>query len=139
MYYKLNRDAVRALRNAKGLTQKGLAQKLFVGASTVACWESQSSSIHEDELKKMAQFFGVAKDYLIEQNSDIKDKKKLAAALEEAADLIQSCEEDKPSELDIRQALMDIDTVRWNGRKLSDEDVKKIVSIIDISVGGVAS
>lgn len=53
------------LRNAKGLTQDELAQKLFVSRTAVSKWESGRGYPNIDYLKAISEFFGVTVDQLI--------------------------------------------------------------------------
>lgn len=58
-------NRLRELRNAKNMTQKDLADMLFVTPQAVSKWESDSAEPSLDILGKIAAHFGVSVDYLI--------------------------------------------------------------------------
>ena len=57
-------EIIRKLRNEKGLTQDELAKKLEVSASSIAMLESNRRSGNREVETKMANFFGVSRDFL---------------------------------------------------------------------------
>ena len=58
---------IRAMRNERGLTQQQLADALGVNKQTVCEWEHGRTFPRIDTLRKLAQYFGVTIDYLLEQ------------------------------------------------------------------------
>lgn len=53
------------LRNAKGLTQEELAQKLFVSRTAISKWESGRGYPNIESLKEIAKFFEITIDQLL--------------------------------------------------------------------------
>jgi len=58
-------ERIKELRNQKGYTQKGIAQKLSVAQSTVAMWETGKREPDLDTVQKIADVFGVTVDRLL--------------------------------------------------------------------------
>lgn len=69
MKVKFNEN-LKKVRKSKGLTQKALAEKLGVALSTVAMWETGSRQPDYQMLNKIAEFFGVSFDDLLEDKSE---------------------------------------------------------------------
>ncbi|MFT8493535.1 MAG: XRE family transcriptional regulator [Liquorilactobacillus nagelii] len=53
------------LRMTKKMSQIELAKALNVSPSTIGMWETNQRAIKDDQLKKIATFFGVSSDYLL--------------------------------------------------------------------------
>lgn len=66
-------ERLKSLRNEHQMSQKMLAEKLFVSQQAVAKWENPESkaSPNPDTIKKIADFFDVSIDYLLGK-TDIK-------------------------------------------------------------------
>lgn len=66
-------ERLKSLRNEHQMSQKMLAEKLFVSQQAVAKWENPESkaSPNPDTIKKLADFFDVSIDYLLGK-TDIK-------------------------------------------------------------------
>lgn len=60
---------LKELRENKGLSQKQLANKLDVSQSTVGMWESQKREPNFSTTEKIANFFGVSIDYLLDNTT----------------------------------------------------------------------
>ena len=58
-------ERLRDLRNERGISQKELANILFVSQQTVAKWETDRSTPNPEMISKIAQYFNVSSDYLI--------------------------------------------------------------------------
>lgn len=56
-------DQIKALRKGKGLTQQQLADILGIKRSTVANYEINRRAVGLEELRKIADYFGVGLDY----------------------------------------------------------------------------
>lgn len=56
---------IRELRKQAGLSQKDLAQKLFISQQSVGKWESGKNRPTPDTFLKLAELFGVTTDYLM--------------------------------------------------------------------------
>lgn len=62
---------LRKLRKKNGLTQLELSEKLGIGQSTIGMYESNIRKPSYEVIKKIANYFNVTVDYLI--NDDIED------------------------------------------------------------------
>lgn len=102
-------ERLRDLRNERGISQKELANILFVSQQTVAKWETDRSTPNPEMISKIAQYFNVSSDYLI----GMSDTKSITANI--------------PTDDDIKFAL-------FGGEKgISDEayeDVKRFAAFI---------
>ena len=58
---------LKELRTAHKLSQQKVADYLHVSRSTVGMWETGASQPDTGNLKKIADYFGVSIDYLLEQ------------------------------------------------------------------------
>lgn len=59
-------EQLKKLRNAKGVTQKELSEALFVSQQTVAKWETDRSTPNPEMIAKIARYFNISSDYLLE-------------------------------------------------------------------------
>ena len=59
-------EQIKALRQARGITQTSLALRLGVSKQSVSNWENNNIMPSIDMLVKMAQFFHCTTDYLLE-------------------------------------------------------------------------
>lgn len=62
-------NRLKELRKQKGLKQKDLAGLIGVSQSTLSEWESEKYQIDNDNLFKLADYFGVSVDYLLGRDS----------------------------------------------------------------------
>ena len=62
---------LKKLREREGISQKKLANKLEVAQSTVGMWESGKSNPEYETLRKIAKYFDVNIDYLVNGNQII--------------------------------------------------------------------
>ena len=58
-------EQLKSLRKRDKMSQKALAEKLFVSQQAVAKWEKDSATPNPDTLAKIADIFGVSVDYLL--------------------------------------------------------------------------
>ena len=63
-------DRLRELRLKKNLTQKELADILDVDRTAIAKYETGASGAKSEVLKKIADYFGVSVDYLLERSDN---------------------------------------------------------------------
>lgn len=56
---------IKELRESQGLSTRGLAEKLNIGASSISQYETDIRTPDIEVCKKFADFFGVSCDYLI--------------------------------------------------------------------------
>lgn len=65
---------IKDLRHSFDLTQKELAEKLGYSTHIICNWESKRSNPSIDDLVKVADFFQVSVDYLLEREDDFGNK-----------------------------------------------------------------
>ncbi len=58
-------ERLKELRKEQGLTQKQLAEKLFLDTSTVTKWETGQSEPKLETLVALAKFFNCSLDFLV--------------------------------------------------------------------------
>lgn len=69
----MNGNKLRKIRENKGLLQKEVADALKISASTIGMYEQNRREPDNDTLKKIANYFEVSTDYLLD-NSPIKSE-----------------------------------------------------------------
>lgn len=62
---------LRELREEKDLTQQQLADKIGISQKAISFWETDKRTPNTDDYIKIADFFGVTLDYLV--NREYKD------------------------------------------------------------------
>ena len=62
-------DRIRELRNSRSLSQVELAKQLHVSKQTISNWENNNVPPSIDTLIRIANFFDVSTDYLLEFNN----------------------------------------------------------------------
>ena len=62
---------LKEMREAKGLSQAELAQKIGVGISTVGMWESTNRTPGAKTLQRLISYFGCSIDYLLGRTNDV--------------------------------------------------------------------
>lgn len=60
---------LKLIRVAKGYTQAKVGEYMGVGSNCVSQWESGKRDPDYESLKKLAKYFGVTVDYLLENNT----------------------------------------------------------------------
>lgn len=70
-------NKLKELRTQHGLTQAQLAKKLNIGTSTIGMYESNIRKPSFEVLIKIAIFFNVSTDYLINDDEDDSDLKNI--------------------------------------------------------------
>lgn len=69
-------DNLKQLRKAKGITQTQFASEFNISAGTIAMWETGKRMPDTEMLRKIAQFFNVSIDYLLDnEKSPLDDTK----------------------------------------------------------------
>lgn len=61
-------NRIKRLRSARGLTQTELAVRLNMSKQAVSNWENDNIMPSIDMLMRLADFFGVTTDYLLERD-----------------------------------------------------------------------
>ena len=59
-------DNLKQLRKAKGITQTQFATEFNISAGTIAMWETGKRMPDTEMLRRIAQFFNVSIDYLLD-------------------------------------------------------------------------
>lgn len=78
-------DRLKELRTSKNLSQEELSQILEVRKSSISNWETGKSTPTFDMLTKIAEYFGVTIDYLLNfTQEDADNLERLKQALKEA-------------------------------------------------------
>jgi len=63
-------NRIKELRNKKGISQAKLAEYLQIAQNTLSYWEQGKYEPDQSTLKKIADFFDVSVDYLLERTDD---------------------------------------------------------------------
>lgn len=95
------------LRKERNLSQSDLAKIFSVNQNTISRWEKGERSPDPEQLKTIAQYFGVSVDYII-GNDEPTNK--------------------IPKDL---KRLLDEEEITLNGRMVSPEDKEKMLRIIE--------
>lgn len=129
MAIKFNENLKKARKN-KGLTQKALSEKLGVALSTVAMWETGSRQPDYQMLNRIADFFGISFDDLLEdkEEKETLDSDEIYVAYED--DEVFSIRE----LLRTRPEMKMLFSVSKNATK---EDIERTVAIIEALKGSV--
>ncbi|HGF7991472.1 helix-turn-helix domain-containing protein [Enterococcus faecium] len=81
-------DKLKELRKNKGIKQSDLAKALYLRQSSISDYENNRSTPNPDTLKKIAEYFNVSADYLLDITPKRKDK--LDYALESAIEELKN-------------------------------------------------
>ena len=91
---------LKELRTQKDLSQKALADLLFVSQQTVAKWETAKSTPNPDTLAKLSEIFDVPVGYLIGADQlKTEPSSKSSPILNELVDLCSSLSDDELHEV----------------------------------------
>ena len=104
-------DKLKELRLKKGLKQSELASMLGLSASAVGLYEQNRRNPDSEILLKYADIFDVSVDYILGNSGG----------------------ENKELMPEIRKFVSSQDGLMFNGEILSDDDLEKIMSAIEIS------
>lgn len=63
-------DILKKLRTDAGLKQSELAENLSISASAIGMYEQNRRNPDPDTIKKIAEFFNVSTDYLLQHNTN---------------------------------------------------------------------
>lgn len=97
-------DRLKELRKGKNLTQEEIGELCEVGKTTISNWENNITQPPFEIVNKLAQYFGVSVEYLLNFNQDDLDKiERLKQALKEAG--MWDYEMDDMSEEDFKKAM----------------------------------
>lgn len=110
-------------RAIKGLSQRALAEILNVSQQTIGSWETGRTEPDQQTLKKIANFFNVSVDYLLEQE-DINNP---SLSRKEKADIAKDLDE-------IKQQLLDSDQLMFDGMPMDEESITQILSALEVGM-----
>lgn len=65
-------ERLKQLRKKNKVSQKTLADALFISQQAIAKWESDKSSPNPETVRKIAEYFDVTTDYLLELDTENK-------------------------------------------------------------------
>ena len=111
----MNGRKLKSLRENKGLLQKELGDKIGISASTIGMYEQNRRDPDYDTLKKIAQYFNVSIDYLLDNN--VNDKKVDEELIEQQA---------------LKNVLQKAGFMKKN-EDLTDDELKKLINFIVIN------
>lgn len=86
-------DILKKLRSDIGLKQSELAEKLSISTSTIGMYEQNRRNPDPDTIKKIAEFFNVSTDYLLEHNANL-EIKSLDDEFPEGVDVLMRAKEE---------------------------------------------
>lgn len=89
---------LKELRNKNGLSQKALADLVFVSQQTVAKWETSKSTPNPDMIIKLSEIFHVPAGYLIGADN-IENSLRPSEMLDELVKLCSSLSDDELHEV----------------------------------------
>lgn len=67
-------ENLKLLRKTKGLTQTQFASTFNISTGTIAMWETGKRMPDSETLKRIAQFFNVSIDYLLDNEKKLPDE-----------------------------------------------------------------
>lgn len=102
-------EKIALLRSQKKLTQERLAQALGISRASLAKYETNKNEPDLDTIRKIANFFDVSIDYLLDNTTS------------------------KKQSVDIKEALEDKNKkATWGGKELTDEQREKLKRIFAV-------
>lgn len=84
---------LKALRENRGLSQKGLGEEIGVSDVMISMYEQGKKNPSIDTITKMANFFGVSVDYLLGQKLNNKDERDIKKDLDSIMNKVRSGED----------------------------------------------
>ncbi|MEL5938187.1 helix-turn-helix domain-containing protein [Tetragenococcus halophilus] len=115
-------DRLKKLRHSKQMTQQELADQLNISKQTIGSWERGRTEPPLDTLKKIANFFNVSIDYLINY-----DKKYWELTAEEEKDIAKQIENI------INQTENEAD-INFYGEPITEEDRELLANALEIGL-----
>ena len=120
------KDRLRERRKELKMSQRELAEKLFVSQQAIAKWETDKATPNPDMLAKLSEILGVSVDYLTEEDKrDTTDKDDLNTR--DKKDIAKDMES-------IREKLMNKDDgpVSFDGNNIDDADAELFLDAIEM-------
>lgn len=102
---------IASLRRRMSMTQPMLAEKMNVSRSTVTSWENDRRSVSNEDLVKLADYFGVTTDYLL-------------------GNVQVNPNEDTPKHIDVEDIVDDAAMLTSRNQALSDADRNAIRALL---------
>lgn len=119
-------NRLKELRKQKGLKQKDLAGFIGVSQSTLSEWESEKYQIDNDNLFKLADYFGVSVDYLLGRESQ-------SVLTDSSSDNIEADIQDKLNEVLSQLDAEDADLL-FNGESLDPDSRELLAASIERTI-----
>ena len=91
-------ETLKALRKEKGMTQRQLAEKLFIDCSSVTKWETGKANPDFEKQQKLAELFNVSIDFLLGR-TDTSDLLYITAKNKVLLDEFKELDEDMQKQL----------------------------------------
>lgn len=110
-------EKLKILRNKKGLTQQDLSDILHIARSTYAQYELGSREPDYETLKKIAQFYNVSLDYLLE--NEIKEENAVYNHEQLKKKIVKDLGED-------------VEIHFYDAKKITDEQLEIIKAIVNM-------
>ncbi len=110
----MNGNKLRSLRESKKMLQKQLADRLNLRTSTIGMYEQGRREPDNETLKKIANFFNVSTDFLLDNTKENKSEKE---AIEKEA---------------LKNALVKAGFIKQN-ENLSEQELKNLFNFININ------
>ena len=120
------KDRLRERRKELKMSQRELAEKLFVSQQAIAKWETDKATPNPDMLAKLSEILGVSVDYLTKEDKrDTTDKDDLNTR--DKKDIAKDMES-------IREKLMNKDDgpVSFDGNNIDDADAELLLDAIEM-------
>lgn len=120
------KDRLRERRKELKMSQRELAEKLFVSQQAIAKWETDKATPNPDMLAKLSEILGVSVDYLTKKDKrDTTDKDDLNTR--DKKDIAKDMES-------IREKLMNKDDgpVSFDGNNIDDADAELLLDAIEM-------
>lgn len=109
-------EKIRTLANQRDMSLPQLESALGLGNGTISRWKT--SSPNTDKLRKIADFFNVSMDYLLDRDSFLtkRDTKEISELLENTEQLLKQ------------------DGLMFDGNPASPEEIESIISAMKIGM-----
>ncbi len=132
---KMFGERLKQLRKEKKVSQKTLADALFISQQAIAKWESDKSSPNPETVRRIAEYFNVSTDYLLEVDPENKNAPPQSDGAFES-ELTEKDELDISRRLDAM--LSDLDksdsALMFDGEPLDDESRELLIASLENSI-----
>ncbi len=112
-------ERLRALRNERGITQEELGRVVGVGKTTISQYENGVRTPDAEMLGKLASYFGVSIDYLLERT----DKPRMGTDIWDR--------DTPPTDMELEE-LLRASNPNFFGAPLNDEDIEDILTYMRV-------